>query len=78
MSDEIVDLRDGFRIEVVPCLLPKDEWAATLHRRRYTPGERTTYKKVGPNVLAKTPEAAAGDLLRAVNEGLLPGVELVG
>lgn len=78
MSDEIVDLRDGFRIEVVPCVLPKDQWAATLHRRRYTPGDRTTYKKVGPNVLAASPEAAARDLLTAVNEGLLPGVELAG
>lgn len=75
MIPERIDLRAGYRIEVLPTILPRDQWAATLHERRQ--GKRVTYRKVGPHVLAASPEAAARDLLTAINEGLLSGVEVV-
>lgn len=77
MSDPVrIDLRNrfGFRVEVVPCILPDGQWAARLMQRR--DGARTTYKAVGPNILASSPEAAVRDLMTAVNQGLLPGVEV--
>lgn len=76
MTDEIVDLRDGFRIEVVPLVMPAGQYEARLYRRRFTPGDRTTWKQVGPLVVADTPEQAARDLMTAINEGLLPGVQV--
>lgn len=78
LTGEIVDLRDGFRVEVTPLVMPAGKFEARLFRRRYTPGDRTTWKQVGPMVVADGPEAAAQDLLTAVNEGLLAGVEAKG
>lgn len=75
---EIVDLRDGYRIEVAPAVLPQGEFTATFHRRRYTPGGKTTWKRVGPHVLNPNPEQAAADLLTAINQGLVPDVEFKG
>lgn len=76
---EVVDLRDGYRVEVEPLIAPAGEFGARLYRRCYTPGDRTTWKKVKhPVVIAKTAEGAARDLLAAMNTGLLPGVVVIG
>lgn len=77
----IVDLRDGFRIEVIPMVAPRGEFGARLAERRYTvDGDRARnrWKDAGPLVVAASPEQAAQDLLKAINEGLLPDVEVKG
>lgn len=78
-GDTIVDLRDGYRIEVEPMVFPAGEFGARLSRRCHTPGDRTTWKKVNhPLVLSNTAEGAARDLLMALNQGMLFGVEVCG
>lgn len=73
-----VDLRDGYRIEVTPMILPAGQYGATLQIRTAEPGKRQRWKDVKhPIVVASTPEQAQADLARAMNEGLLPGVEVV-
>lgn len=72
-----VDLRRGYRIEVTATILPKDQYAARLMERRDSDSGRTTYKQVGPNVLASHADRAAMDLLNAVNTGQLPGVDTI-
>lgn len=69
-----VDLREGFRVEVAPLVMPQGEYEARLYAR--TPGGR--WKQAGPMVVAGTPEKAASDLLQAANAGLLTGVVVKG
>lgn len=78
MPSDKIDLRDGFRIEVAPLIAPKGEFGACLYRTRKTSSGRTSWRRVGNIVVAGTPEKAANDILTAMNQGLLPGVEVAG
>lgn len=77
-NDPTIDLREGFRIEVEPLIMPKGEFAARLYRTSKSPSGRTLWKQIGHIVIASTPEKAAADMLAAMNRGLLPGVEVTG
>lgn len=73
-----VDLRQGYRIEITPMISPAGKFGATLQTRD-TSGARPRWKDVKhPIVVADTPEAAQSDLATAMNQGLLPGVEVSG
>lgn len=76
---ETIDLRDGYRIEVTPMIMPTGAFGATLQVRTAEPGKRQRWKDVKhPVMVADTPEDALGDLANAINLGLLPGVEVKG
>jgi hypothetical protein len=74
----LVDLREGFRVEVEALVLPAGEYGARLYAPRTSASGRTTWKQAGPMLVAGTPEKAAKDLLAAMNTGLLTGVEVRG
>lgn len=79
-SAQVVDLRKGFRVEVEAMVMPQGEFGARLYTAngRYKDSKRIRWKQAGPIVVAATPEQAARDLLAAMNEGLLKGVEAKG
>lgn len=70
-----VDLREGFRIEVEPMVTPRGEFGARLYLPK---NGRWARKHIGHMVIADTPEKAAQDMLKILNEGLMPGVEVLG
>lgn len=71
-----IDLREGFRVEVEPMVLPAGEFGARLYRPP-TKG-KGRWKQVGRMVVAATPEKAVGDLMQTLNLGLMPNVEVAG
>jgi hypothetical protein len=77
---ETIDLRDGYRIEVAPMVLPQGSFGARLHKRIRNPATgHVRWKPVGPIVVsARGPEQAERDMSQAINLGLLEGVEAKG
>ena len=75
-TSQSVDLREGYRVEVEPLILPAGKFGARFFKAPTT--DKGRWKQVGHLVVADTPEQAANDLLRVVNEGLMPGVEFAG
>jgi hypothetical protein len=77
-----VDLRDGYRIEVTPMIMPAGQFGATLQVRYEIPTgtpRRYRWKDVKhPIIVADSPERALSDLAAAMNQGLIPNVTVVG
>lgn len=73
-----VDLRDGCRIEVTPMIRPAGQFGATL-QTRVRSGDRWRWKDVKhPVVVSTFPAGAMDDLLSALVNGVLPGIEVSG
>jgi hypothetical protein len=70
------DLRLGYRIEVEALVMPLGEFGARLYTPRKTPAGRVKWEQRGPIMISGTPESAARDLLEAINQGLVEGVEI--
>lgn len=76
-SDRRVDLREGFRVHVGTTIIPRGQYYARLQVPKTSRAGRTTWKDVGPNVIAEHADTAALDLLNALNTGALPGIEAI-
>lgn len=71
---ETINLSEGYRIEIEPMVMPPGEFGARLFKPPL--GGRGRWKQVGRIVVSGTAEQAAVDLLRVLNEGLMPDVEV--